>query len=149
MADVEALGDVDGGIIEAHRLALAHLGGAPAARVGQHGLHDALGQAAAADEDVHIAAHDLDAVDLLAAHLFRQRGGDHLRRLAQRLGQAEARQRIVAQLLVRRRLEHGRHIGHGQGAVFKARLRRVCDAAGDDLFHIHLKGSPFIPILQF
>ena len=145
MADVEALGDVDGGVVQTHGLALAHLGRAPRAGLGQHGFDDARGHVGAADEDVHIAAHNLDVIDLFAAHLFGQRGRDHRRGLAQGLGQAEARQRIVAQLLIRRSLEHRGYVLRLKRTVFKARRSSLSNARGDQLFHIHKKGSPFIP----
>lgn len=40
MADVETLGNVDGGIIQAHRLAFANFAGTPTPRIFQHGFHD-------------------------------------------------------------------------------------------------------------
>ena len=142
---MEALGDVDGGIVKAHGLARAHVAGAPAAGVGEHRLDDAARQALAAQEHVQIAAHDLHMVDLPAAELLRQRGGDHLRGLAQRFGQAEARQREVAQLLLRRNLQHGRQLVAGHAAAVEAARLRLRDALGDSFLHIHSRLSLLIP----
>ena len=137
VADVEALGDVDGRVVEAHGLALAHVAGAPAAGMGQHGFDDAAGHVAARGEHVQVAADDLHTVDLLARDLRRQRRRDDRRGLAQGLREPEAGQRIVAHLLLRRDLQHRRHARGVKAAISKARRSRIGDASGDDLLHIH------------
>ena len=142
VADVEALGDVDGGIIQTHRLALADLAGTPAPRMGEHRLHDIARQPAAAEEHVQIAADDLHVVDLLAGDLFGQLARDHLRRAAHHFGEAEARQRVIAHLFIRRGFNHRADVLAAETAVFKAALCRRGDVFRDLEFHIHGTNSP-------
>ena len=139
MTDMEALSDVDGRIIQADRLALADFTGTPAPRMSEHRLHDIARQPAAAEEHVQIAADDLDMVNLLTFDFLRQLACNHLRRTAHRLGKTEARQGIVAHLLIRRRFNHGADVLAAKTALFKAAMRRLSDILRNLQFHIHIQ----------
>ena len=142
MADVETLGNVDGGIIQAHRLAFADFAGTPTPRIFQHGFHDVARQPAAAEKHVQIAADNLHMIDFLAGNLFGQLARDHLRRAAHRLGQAEARQRVIAHLFIRRGFDHRADVVSRERAVFKALLSGLRDIFRNLEFHIHRFCSP-------
>ena len=139
MTDMETLGDIDGRIIQTDCLALTDFAGTPASRILQHRFDDIARQTAAAQEHIQIAADDLDMVNLLAFDFLRQLACNHLRRTAHRLGKTEARQGIVAHLLIRRRLNHGADVLAAETALFKAAMRRLSDILRNLQFHIHIQ----------
>ena len=81
-------------------------------------------------------------VDLLAGDLFGQLARDHLRRAAHHFGEAEARQRVIAHLFIRRGFDHRADVLAAETAVFKAALYRRGDVFRDLEFHIHGTNSP-------
>ena len=137
--DVEALGDVDGAVVQADRLARAHVRRAPAAGLRQHRLQRLAREVFPVEEEVQIAAHALHAGRLRRVDALRQCGGDLRRALAQRLRQLEAGKRIVAQARLRRDLQHVRN-GRGRRLIraeriLERRAYQLCNAH----FHIHQK----------
>ncbi len=113
VTDVKALGDVDGGVVQAHRLALPFEACAPAAGVGLHGCQHALGQPEAVDEQVEVAALDLGAVNGRGLDAPGQLLGNLGRAHAQRLGQRKAGERHVPHGGIGRQLQraaNGRRI---------------------------------------
>ena len=101
VADVEALGNVDGGVVQADGLAVAHVGGAKALALSQHSVQGLLGEVDAVEEEVHVAVDGLHAGNLGVIPGFAQGLGDHGRSHAQSLGQAEDREGVIAHFAVR------------------------------------------------
>ena len=110
MADVEALGDVDGAVIQHHALARAAVVRAVAVALRLGGGKHALGVDGAVDEEIEVAAHGLHARKEVRLNGGGELVGDHHRRLAQRLGEFETGEGVIAQLRVRRHFQHGSHV---------------------------------------
>jgi len=105
VADMEALGNVDAGIIQHHGFALALIAAAPAFGRGHHLLQGILGKIAAIEEEIEISVHRLRGADVRTVNRRRKLLGNHGRAHAQRLGQLKAGKSKIAQLAVRRNLQ--------------------------------------------
>ena len=122
MADVEALGDVDGGVVQHHGLARAGVVGAVAFALLKHRLHHLFGIGGAVDEEVQIALDRLHPAQIVRLDVGREGIGDHHRALAQGLGQLEAGEGVVAHVGARRNLQRrgdvrGLQAGLAEGAL--------------------------------
>ena len=135
VADVEALGDIDRGVVDADDAALTLVGGAVLVALLQHALDDGLRVARLVQEEIEVAAHALDAVD----HLVGRNGacelaGNGRRAHAQRPGQLEARERKVAHVGVRRCLQKALH---AVNALTENNLHRFGDPTSNILLEFH------------
>ena len=136
MPDVEGLGDVDGGIVDAHRLPLSVLARAVLFTRGEHRLERLLRPQRAVDFEIDVPVHRRNLADDFVRLVIR---GDLLRdergRLAHRLCKPEAGQREIPHLRVRGEFDHRVNV------VFRKPLR--LDAGGNVSLKIHSDLFPF------
>ena len=101
MTDMEALGNVDGGVVQADGLAGTHVGGAVLLAHLEHLVQGFLGEVDTVEEEVHVAVDGLHAGNFGMVPGFAQSLGDHGRSHAQSLGQTEDREGVIAHFAVR------------------------------------------------
>ena len=105
MADVEALGDVDGGIIQHDRLARAGMIASVSCALIQHRIDHLFGIGRAIDEEIQIALDRFHFGKKIRVNFAGERIGNHHRRFVQRLGKLKAGKRIIAHFRVRRNFQ--------------------------------------------
>ena len=139
VADVEALGNVDGAEIQADGLAPALFARAPAAAGGEHALQRAAGEILPVQEKVEVPSHLFGLAQVARVDGFGQLGGDLRRAHAKHAAELEAGESVVAHLLLRRNLQKARDVSRG-GQVFRlweARCDSLCDQLRKTLLGIH------------
>ena len=137
MPDMEALGDVDRGIVDHDRLALAGMIAAVGIALRKHRGNDLFGIRCAIDEEIQIALYRFDLAEIIGVNRVLEGIGDHHRALAQRFGQLKARKRIIAHRGVRRNLQTGRNLLNAERLGIINRLQRRGDLFGNGKFEIH------------
>ena len=136
MPDVERFGDVDGGIVDAHRLPLSVLARTVLSARGEHRLERLLRPQRAVDLEIDVPVHRRNlANDFVRLVIRGDLLGDERGRLAHRLGELEAGQREIPHLRVRGEFDHRIDI------VFRKPLRLY--AGGDVSLKIHTDLFPF------
>ena len=142
--DVEALGNVNGGIVQADGLSLALTGGAILLPGGKHAFEGVPGKVHPVEEEVQVAVHRLHAGGLRGVEGLGQGLGNLRRGHAQRFGKAEAGEGVIPQLGFRGNLQQGTQLlrlgklpGLGPGLA-----QGVRQELGDAGFHIHGKFAP-------
>ena len=144
MADVEALGDVDGRIVQHDGLAFAGIVAAVVLALGHGAVDHLLGEGGAVDEEVQIALDGLDSAQIVGGNRPGQRVGDHHRAFAQRLGQLEAGKGVIAHGRVRRNLQRGGDLVAAQRGRAKDGGQRVDDLLRDGKLEIHIVHSRIV-----
>ncbi len=137
MADMEALGDVDRGIVDHDRLALAGVIAAVGIALREHRGNDLFGIGRAIDKKIQIALYRFNFAQIIGVNRVLQGIGDHHRALAQALGELEARKRIIAHRGVRRNLEARGDFRNGKGFGVVNRFQRGSYFFGNGKLEIH------------
>ena len=144
VSHTKALGDVDGGIVQAHGLAIAHVGGTVLFALGEDGLQRVLGKVHAVEEEIHIAVHGLHAGHIGMVPALAQGLGDLGGSHAQRLGQAEHGESVIAHVGIRGNSQQaanlvagGQPLGIGPGGG-----EAISRQGGNAGHHIHTGQTP-------
>ena len=151
MPDMEALGDIDRGIVKTNRLAVAHVGRAIVFSRLEHAFKRFRREIDAVEEEVHIAVDGFCTRNVLMRPLFDHGRGDFRRRHPQCLRQTEHRQRVVAHFRVRR---HGKQTADFLRRRQTLRVRPCVGQAlrhqsGEFRFHIHKAHNSLYAMLRF
>ena len=139
--NVEALGNIDGGVVQTDGFARTHVAGAVLFPADQHVFQRALGEIHPVQEEIQIAVHRLHTSSLRRVKGSGDRLGDLRRRHAQHLGKAEAGEGIIAQIGIRRHSQLTADVcSLGQslrlGPSLVQRIRQQLRDAG---LHIHME----------
>ena len=140
MADVEPLGDVDGGIVQAHRLSLAQVGSTVLLPSGKNGLHGLFSKVHPVQEEVQVTVDCFYPSNILVLPVLCHGLGNHGRTHPQCLSQPENRQGIVPQGRIRRHGQQGTDFLRSQQTlgVRPCIMHRIRSQGGDFGHHIHI-----------
>ena len=137
MAQMEALGDIDAGIIHAHGFAVSILACAPFFRRGHNGAKHFPGEIFPVEKEIQITAHAFHPGNFGLLDGFGQLPGDHGRAHAQRLAQLKAGESVIPHGGVRRHFQQSRQILRQPLRPGKRRLQHFFGKIGDALSHVH------------
>ncbi|MPN19191.1 hypothetical protein SDC9_166557 [bioreactor metagenome] len=142
VADMETLGDVDGGIVDADRLALSLGPRAPITLAREHVFNGAPAKRFARQKEVQVAALDFRPLDQRVRDAARHFCRDLRRPHAQLAREREARESHIAHGRIRRDLQRARKRRGLKISLREGGLCRFVQCLCDDLPHVHPLSTP-------
>ena len=142
VADMEALGDVDGGIVDADRLALSLGPSTPIALAREHVFNGAPAKRFARQKEVQVAALDLRPLDQRVRDVARHFCRDLRRAHAQLAREREAGKGHIAHGRIRRDLQRAPKCRELKISLREGGLCRPVQCLCDDLPHVHPLSTP-------